>query len=155
MTLRKTNSASHAHILQEIKVLKLSETDMVFTCEKEISPGTNLYFQKPISFYVNVQPTKTQGKTPEYLGLIHCIGESDKKELRRYVNSVFFRDHDAQVLAESDEFKKLNENKLKEKLEAIRIAQEKALAEEEARKQKEEEEKKKALEAADNPDKPE
>ena len=155
VTLRKTNSASHAHILQEIKVLKLSETDMVFTCEKEISPGTNLYFQKPISFYVNVQPTKTQGKTPEYLGLIHCIGESDKKELRRYVNSVFFRDHDAQVLAESDEFKKLNENKLKEKLEAIRIAQEKALAEEEARKQKEEEEKKKALEAADNPDKPE
>lgn len=153
VTLRKTNSASHALIMQNVKVLKLSETDMIFTCEKELVPGTNIYFQKPIPFYVNVQPSKGQGKIPEYRGIIHCIGEEDKKELRRFVNSVFFRDHDAQLAAESEEFKKLNENKLHEKLESIRIAQEKALAEEEAKRQKKEEEEKLKAEAAANPEK--
>lgn len=135
--LRKTNTASQALIQLNVKVLKLSESDLTFTCERPLTPGTNLYFSEPVPFYANVQPTKSQGKVPEYLGLIHCIGESDKKELRRQVNAVFFRDHDAQQMAETEEFKKLNENKLQEKLEAIRLAQEKALADEEAKKQKE------------------
>lgn len=132
--LRKTNAASHAFIMLNVKVLKISETDVVFTCEKELSPGTNLCFLKPVPFYVNVRPSKAQGKVPEYTGLIHCLGEQDKKELRKYVNSVFFRDHDAELKVQTDEFKKLNEDKLNQKLEAIRIAQEKALAEEEAKK---------------------
>ena len=73
---------------------------------------------------INLQPTKNQSKTPEYYGLIHCLGEAQKKELRRYVNSVFFRDHDAQINAEKDEFKKLNEAKLLEKQESIKQAEE-------------------------------
>lgn len=132
--LRKTNAASHALIMLNVKILKISETDLVFTCEKELAPGTNLAFNRPVPFYVNVRPLKSQGKNPEYLGLIHCLGESEKKELRKYINSVFFRDHDAELKAQTDEFKKLNEDKLQQKLEAIRIAQEKALAEEEAKK---------------------
>jgi hypothetical protein len=126
----------------------MSETDIIFSCDKELIVGTNLYFSTPAPFYVNVQPMKAQGKKPEYLGLIHCIGESDKKELRRYVNALFFRDHDAQVTAETNEFKKLNEDKLKEKLEAIRIAQEKALALEQAKKLADEEAKRKEAQAA-------
>ncbi len=136
--IRKSNPASHAHIMLSVKVSKVSESDMVFTCDRPLAAGTNLFFEKPVPFYVNVQPMKAQGKVQEYSGLIHCIGESDKKELRRFVNSVFFRDHDAQLMTETDEFKKLNEDKLKEKLEAIRIAQEKALAESEAKKANEE-----------------
>ena len=142
--IKKTNEASHALIMQSLKVLKLSESDMTFTCDREIPAGLNLYFTRPVPFYLNVRPVAGKGKTPEYTGLIHCIGETDKKELRRYVNSIFFRDHDAQTLAELEEFKNLNADKLKEKLEAIRIAQEKALAEEEAKKAAEEEAKKKA-----------
>ena len=65
--------------------------------------------------------------------------------------SLFFRDHDAQVTAETNEFKKLNEDKLKEKLEAIRIAQEKALALEEAKKLADEEAKRKQEQAAAPP----
>lgn len=136
--IRKSNPASHAYIMLSVKLSKISESDMVFTCERPLAPGTNLYFEKPVPFFVNVQPMKTQGKVPEYMGLIHCIGESDKKELRRFVNSVFFRDHDAQLMTETEEFKKLNEDKLKEKLETIRIAQEKALAEAEAKRAAEE-----------------
>ncbi len=144
--IKKTNPASQALILMSVNVSKMSETDIIFSCDKELVAGTNLYFSKPAPFFVNVQPAKAQGKKPEYTGLIHCIGESDKKELRRYVNALFFRDHDAQLTAETDEFKKLNENKLKEKLEAIRIAQEKALAIEEGKKAAEEEAKRKEAE---------
>jgi hypothetical protein len=38
-------------------------------------------------------------------------------ELRRFVNSVFFREHDEKVQTESEEFKKLNEKKLAERQE--------------------------------------
>ncbi len=150
--LRKTNAASHAFIMLNVKILKISETDVVFNCDRELSPGTNLCFLKPVPFYVNVRPSKAQGKVPEYTGLIHCLGEQDKKELRKYVNSVFFRDHDAELKVQTDEFKKLNEDKLHQKLEAIRIAQEKALAEEEAKKAAEQSKKDDQAAKAADPD---
>jgi hypothetical protein len=54
------------------------------------------------------------------------MGEEQKKELRKFINLVFFRDHDAQVTAETEEFKKLNEAKLQEKQEALKKLQEEA-----------------------------
>lgn len=129
--LKKTNSASIAEIMLQVQVVKLSETNMIFQSEIEIPIGTNLHFESPINMFVNVQPSKNQGKIPEYHGLIHCLGEDQKKELRRFVNSVFFRDHDAQVNAEVDEFKKLNEAKLNEKQEALKALLEKEAAEKE------------------------
>jgi hypothetical protein len=121
--LKKSNTASIAEILVPIKVLKLSETDMVLQSDVPLETGMNIHLTSPVDMYVNIQPSKTQGKVPEYQGLIHCLGEGEKKELRRYVNAIFFRDHDAQVSAESDEFKKLNEIKLVEKVEAAKKAQ--------------------------------
>ena len=115
--IKKTNSASISEIMIPVTVVKLSETDMIFQTDVPLVVGSNLHMTEPVDMFVNVQLTKNQGKVPEYHGLIHCLGEDDKKELRRYVNTVFFRDHDAQVNAEAEEFKKLNEAKLQEKLE--------------------------------------
>lgn len=120
--IKKNHPASLVEIVKEVTVVKLSETDMILQSEFDFPAGTNLHFTQPVEMFVNVQPVaKPSAKGPEFYGLIHCIGESDKKELRRYVNSIFFRDHDAQVNAEAEEFKKLNEQKLQEK-----IAQEEA-----------------------------
>lgn len=124
--LKKTNAASIAEILIPLRVIKLSETDMIIQSDIPLPIGMNLHLTSPVDMFVNLQPTKNQSKTPEYHGLIHCLGEAQKKELRRYVNSVFFRDHDAQVNAETDEFKKLNEAKLLEKKEAAKKAEEAA-----------------------------
>lgn len=115
--IKKNNVASIAEIMIPIKVMKLSETDMLFQCEAPIAVGMNLHMTSPVDMHIQVQPAKTQGKVPEYYGLIHCLGESEKKELRRYINLVFFREHDAQLSAQSEEFKKLNELKLQEKVE--------------------------------------
>ena len=126
--LKKTNSASISEIVINVNVMKLSETDMILSSETPLPIGMNIHLTKPVEMYVNIQPSKNQGKNPEYHGLIHCLGESEKKELRRYVNSIFFRDHDAQVNAEAEEFKKLNEAKLLEKQEALKKALEQAEA---------------------------
>jgi hypothetical protein len=126
--LKKTNSSSIAELLIPVTVVKLSETDMILTSEIPLTIGMNLHLTNPVYMFVNIQPTKNQGKNPEYHGLIHCLGESEKKELRRYVNSIFFRDHDAQVNAETEEFKKLNDLKLQEKQEALKKALEEAEA---------------------------
>ncbi len=116
--IKKNNPASIGEVIIPLKIVKLSETDMIFQTESPLSPGTNLHLLKPVDMYINVQPAKnSQSKIPEFHGLIHAIGELQKKELRRYVNSVFFRDHDAQLASETSEFKKLNETKLQEKTE--------------------------------------
>jgi hypothetical protein len=113
----KNNPASMVEILISVDITKLSETDMIIQSDLPLEIGTNLHFTKPVNMFVNIQPRKAQGKIPEYHGLIHGIGEDHKKELRKFVNTIFFREHDAKVQAESDEFKKLNELKLQQKLE--------------------------------------
>ncbi len=124
--LKKSNKASLAELVIPIKIIKLSETDMQFQSEQELPIGKNIRVRSPVDMFINIQPTKAKGKIPEYNGLIHSIGEEDKKKLRRFVNSVFFREHDEKVLAEKVEFKNLNESKLIEKIEAERLAKEAA-----------------------------
>lgn len=127
--IKKNHPASLAEILKQVTILKISETDMVFQSEYAFAPGINLHFTSPVEMFVNINPVaKPSGKLPEYYGLIHSIGETDKKELRRFVNSVFFRDHDAQVSAETEEFRKLNELKLQDKIAKELKAQEEAEA---------------------------
>lgn len=133
--INKTQPASLIEIVKTIKVLKLSESDVVFQSEDPLTPGMNIHVRKPVPMYISVQPAKTSGKIPEYYGLIHSIGENEKKELRRYVNVVFFREHDAEREAQTEEFKKLNELKLHERLEKEaneKAAQEAELAKAEA-----------------------
>lgn len=149
--LSKSDPASLCEIQSSIKIVKISETDLYFTTDQPITVGMNLHLLSPVEMYVNVRPTKNPSNPPVYHGLIHSLGEAQKKDLRRYVNSVFFRDHDAQVLNEAEEFKKLNEAKLQERIaEAARKVEEEAKRKEQERQEKEEAEKK-ALAAANEP----
>lgn len=127
--IKKNNPASLAEIEQQVTVIKLSESDLILQSEISFPEGVNLHFTQPVEMFVQLRPVaKPSGKLPEYHGLIHSLGELEKKELRRYVNAIFFRDHDAQVNAETEEFKKLNELKLQEKQAAIQKAAEEAAA---------------------------
>lgn len=125
--IKKTHPSSIAEMLGTVTIIKLSETDMILQSEFPLSPGTNLHFTKPVEMFVNVQPLdKPSGKVPEYYGLIHSLGETEKKALRQYVNSLFFRDHDAKLSEENASFQKLNEQKLNEKNLAAQKAAEEA-----------------------------
>lgn len=113
--LKNTNEASLAKIQIEMTIKELSEIDMYIETKVPLKIGTNVHLKKPVNMFISIQPSKDSDKSPIYHGIIHCIGEEEKMELRRYVNSVIFREHDAKVTAEVDEFKKLNEIKLQEK----------------------------------------
>lgn len=122
--LKKTSPASLGEINIAIKVSKLSETDMILTCDVPLEKGLNFHLTQPVPMYIHIVPIKGPGKVPEYHGLIHAIGEAEKMKLRQFVNSIFFRDHDAKISEETEEFKKLNEEKLKEKLERLKQEEE-------------------------------
>ena len=115
--IKKNHASSTAEMLKSVTIVKLSETDMILQSDQIFAAGTNLHFKKPVEMFVNIQPAaKSSGKTPEFYGVIHSMGETDKKELRRFVNAVFFRDHDAKLVAELDEVNKLKDLKLQEKI---------------------------------------
>lgn len=124
--LRKTHNASIAEIVINLTLVKLSETDLVFQTDAPIPIGSNLHFSSPVEMFINVQPSKGQSKSPEFYGLIHSLGEDEKKQLRRFINTVFFRDHDAQLQAETDEYRNLNLAKKQEREEAAKKAIEEA-----------------------------
>jgi hypothetical protein len=152
--IKKTNPASVADFDVVIDVLKISETDIIFQSSSPLPEGTNLRLRTPVPMVIHTQPLKTQGKVPEFIGYIHCLSESDKKELRRYVNSVFFRDHDVQKMGELNEFKKLNEAKLNERMAAQKKKEdEENKKKEEAEKQKKQEEEEKLAHAEDEKNK--
>ena len=139
--LKKNHPSSIVEIKRSVTLIKISETDMILRSDLAFNEGANLHITKPIEMYVSIKPNpKPSGKTPEFYGIIHSIGENEKKELRRYVNAIFFRDHDAQLSAETEEFKKLNEKKLQEKInQAVKSQEEKlnkALKEEESKARK-------------------
>lgn len=138
--LKKTDPASIIEFKITVNVLKISETDIYFTSDDPLTPGISIHLSKPVDMYVNVQPSKNQSNPPVFHGLIHCLGEVQKKELRRFVNSVFFREHDAALLSENEEYKQLNDTKLQEKLAEAA----KKIQEEQDKKEKQEKEKKEA-----------
>jgi hypothetical protein len=144
--LRKNDPAAIGELMYSVKIIKLSESDLILQTDYPLPSGSNLHFTSPVEMFVNVMPSaKPSGKVPEFNGLIHSISEASKKDLRRFINSVFFREHDAQVSAEALEFKKLNDQKLQERIDAEKKAKEEAEAKEaEKLKAKEEIEKAKA-----------
>ena len=130
--IKKTNADSFAEIQVPITITKISETDMILQSEAPLEIGMNLHVKEPVDMFIHLLPSKATGKIPEFVGLIHCLGEHQKKELRKYVNSIFFREHDAKLSNETDEFKKLNEAKLLQKIEQEKAATEAAGNPEEA-----------------------
>lgn len=110
---KKNNPAVYAEIKSNVVIRGLSENDMIFKCDRPLDPYTSLHFKFPVDMFVTIIPSdKVKGEN--YYGLIHMAGETEKQELRRHVNAVFFRDLENQKKAEKAEFERLNQKKLKE-----------------------------------------
>lgn len=127
--LKKSSLATFGEILTQVSVMNCSEADMIFQSTREFTPFSVIHFRHPVDMYVTIIPNE-KFKGDMYYGLIHGIGETGKMELRKYVNSIFFRDLENQKQAEKEEFEKLNQAKLKE----IQDEQNKKMAEAEAAK---------------------
>jgi len=135
--IKKSQPMSIAEIEEVIMLSQISETDLVFTCNRALPVGTVLRVEDPFLGYITVAEHPQLGKAPAYYALINGIGETEKKSLRRFVNGIFFKDHDAAKLAELENFQNLNKGKWQEQLNQQKAqleAEEKAKADEEAKK---------------------
>lgn len=141
--IKKSNPISIIEIEEHIKLEKLSETDVVFTCQRELPAGCVLHFKEPLNGYITITPHSQYSKHPSYYGLINGLGETEKKDLRVLINKLFFKDHDATKLVELEAYQQLNDAKLQEKqrVEEERIKAEVAAKVEAERIAKEKEEK--------------
>lgn len=125
--VKKSSHQSIGEIEDEIEIHQISECDLIVSSDKPLSHGMSLRIKTPFEGVVTIVDHPQNTKPPLYYALINGVGEIEKKNLRRYVNSIFFKDHDAAKAAEVDAFKALNDAKLKEQ-QAKEKAEQEALA---------------------------
>lgn len=150
--LDKDHPSSYAELELDIQIVACSENDIYFNCPVQLASRSIIRVNLPAPMYVSVATAPKSSRIgSDYYGVIHGIGEEERKELRRFINSVFFREKEAAKEAEREEVEKSKQAAIdkksadEQKAAEEQKAQEKAKAE--AKKQAEEEAKKAAEEA--------
>lgn len=128
--VKKSSPQSIGEIEDEIEIHQISESDLIVSSDKPLAHGMSLRIKTPFEGVITIVDHPQNTKPPLYYALINGVGEIEKKNLRRYVNSIFFKDHDAAKAAEVDAFKALNEAKLKEQQDKEKAEQEQRSKEE-------------------------
>lgn len=133
--LDKQNEQTYVEIEREIKLLKLSENDAYFLSEKELPLNTPLRITTPVEVLLTVvSPPKHITETGGYYAVINGLGESEKMNIRKFINSVFFRQKDEAKRKEKEAFEELNtkvHEEREKKAEEERLAKENPSDEEE------------------------
>jgi len=152
--LQKDHPASYSEIELSINIVACSENDIYFNSDHELTSGTVLRINLPAPMFLAItEPPKSSREQCQFYAVIHGIGEVEKKELRRFINSVFFREHEEKKKTAKEEFEKVNQQAVakKEKAAADELAKEAAAEADKAANEKtqaEEKEKQKAREDA-------
>ena len=112
----KTTDLSYAEIETDITLLGCSENDIYFNSLEPLKEGSIIRVSLPVPMYVTiVAAPEFTSINSQYYGIIHATGELEKKELRRFINSVFFRDLDLAKASDAQEVEKLKEDYIKRK----------------------------------------
>lgn len=137
VVLDKKLEATYAEFETGISLTAVSENDIYFDSDEEFGIGTVLRIKSPVNMYLTIAEAPKHAKSgAKYYALINGIGEEERKDLRKYINSVFFREKEAAKIAEMEEVEKTKQKYIEEQKKK----------EEEEKKKAEEEEKKKAQE---------
>lgn len=137
--IKKSNPQSTAEIEETITITQISECDLVLECNRPLSAGQTLRIEDPFKGFVTILDHPQLGKPPSYYAVVNGIGEIEKKNLRRFVNTIFFKDHDAAKAQELEGFASLNKAKWQEMLDKQKAeleASEKAEAQAVAKKER-------------------
>ena len=108
--LDKSTELSYGEIESDITLLGVSENDIYFNSLEPIEPGTVIRVSLPVPMYITVLPAPEHTTiSSQYYGIIHGIGEEERKELRRFINSVFFRGLNTEKANDAEEVAKLKQ----------------------------------------------
>jgi hypothetical protein len=95
-------------IKRDMIIKGINESEVYFTTPHQLPLYTLVKFYYPLKFLVTLIPNN-KSSDPQlgncYKGLIHFIEEDQKKELRHFVNEVFFREKEAKKKEEIEQFK--------------------------------------------------
>lgn len=129
--ISKNSTMSFAEVKIPIKMRTLTESTVTFSTEKELHPGTfrtNFPVEMSVRL-VNVEDGKfsvVDAGEHVYKGLIHSITEDEKKQIRRYINEVFFEPLMEKRQQEEAEYWEKHQQALADKENDDEIAEERA-----------------------------
>lgn len=99
---------------EEIALLKMTESELYFESKEAIPMGTCFYITDPTHMYFTTVEVDANSRNSISFdghlnrGLIHGVGEIEKGEVRRFVNSLFFDEIREKREAEIADFKRKN-----------------------------------------------
>lgn len=93
--ISKSSDLSFASYERSVTLETLTESELSLVCAGELTPGV-YRLEEPVAISLTLVPfpdgkffESSGGALKRYKGLIHCAGEEEKMELRRFVNEVF------------------------------------------------------------------
>ncbi len=112
--ISKSSDLSFASYSRPVTLETLTESELTIVCEEELTLGV-YRLEKPVAISVTLVRfpdgkafESSGGALKRFRGLIHCAGEEEKKEIRRYVNEVFSAPKKERELKEKEAFEVLN-----------------------------------------------
>jgi hypothetical protein len=117
--VRKSNPLSHAYTKHEIMLKAMTESEVHFLVDKELDL-VNYRLVEPCEVSVKLIPqdekpfVKDSGQLL-YKGLIHATGEDEKKDIRKFVNEIFFSGINQEREKEKEAFDRVNQEALEAK----------------------------------------
>jgi hypothetical protein len=127
--LRKEHPATYAELDIDMKLIAVSENDIYFDTELDLPERTVLKVNTPANMYLSIAPAPGQSSfKSKYYAVIHTISETQRSELRKFINSVFFREKEIKKAEEraSVEAQKVQVAQKREEDEKKRIEAEQA-----------------------------
>ena len=113
--VNKKSELSKGSFVREVELKGINESEVYFLCDQELAL-VNYYIENPFKMVVSLVPqdgknAQKQNKMLLYKGLIHSIGENEKKKLRQFVNEIYTAAKIEQRKAEEEAFKAMNRDK--------------------------------------------
>ncbi len=131
----KNSDVSYGEIEGQITLLAISENDIYFDSELDIPEKTVFRMFITHSFYVTVMPMPGFARAEaKYYGIVHGIGEIERKALRQFINNIFFKDLESKKALEAQEVEKTKEKFLSDRGKSEEKEKEKKKADEEKEK---------------------
>lgn len=108
----KSHKLSRGSFHHEVELKAISESEVYFSIGKDLELE-KYYLETPFKMVVTLVPQEGKKAISDkgaylYKGLIHSIGENEKKKLRQFVNEIYTKHKTEERKKEEEAFKKLN-----------------------------------------------
>ena len=108
----KSHKLSRGSFHHEVELKAISESEVYFSIGKDLELE-KYYLETPFKMVVTLVPQEGKKAISDkgaylYKGLIHSIGENEKKKLRQFVNEIYTKHKKEERKKEEEAFKKLN-----------------------------------------------